>query len=176
MRSPSDIVKLAACAGEFSVEQERLDKIILEACDDQFVACFKHASFRAWLAERPQAREKLLWEHYPALVKVQAFHDLLTSDGALAVRLLQGVAAQYARHLECCGFDDPRIEPITEFQHGTELDSETDEDDDDDSLDGHYESDQDYDEDEDERDAEFENAESDGAEVQSELGVLMEEG
>ena len=141
LESTSDIAKFVSRTQDLPVEQERLDQVVLHACADRFVDCFKHASFRAWLAERPELRDDLCSANTCDLLNLQAFHDLLKEDGEFAVRMLQLLSQRYTAHLRNCkspGGSSPMPAPLPANE--LEQDSDTDEDDDDDSLDEDYES------------------------------------
>lgn len=149
--SPSDIAKFAARALRSSIEEERLDAIILQDCRSRFIECFKHASFRGWLFERPVICADLCSRNILGLVRVQAFHDLIKGDGSLAMDILRRLAARIAERL----FFDPlsltepaSTSPTAVSDHELQADAETSEDNDDDSLDFDYESDQDLEQEE----------------------------
>lgn len=102
LRRARDIIRFTKRAREASIEQEVLDKIIYRDCEARFVTCFKYASFREWLQERPAIWDLLCEQNIQPLMKTAAFHSMLANDGELALKLLKVVINRHEQHLMSC--------------------------------------------------------------------------
>lgn len=107
LHSASDSANIAARTQDLPLEQKRLDQIALAATQDRFMERFRNTTFRDWLAARPKARGELFRKHAHELLKVEAFHEVLKEEPALAIQLLRCVAEHkllHDAHSECRGF------------------------------------------------------------------------